>query len=325
MSYTVLTTQDRGGGLAIIPGPEYSTYAPQDFGSLVTIGRVRQDMGRSFWGFLVTDRENRAAASTASSAPISSGAPPTWTRSRGSTSTAAPRPPTSPGTRLRVGRPKAPGRRPLPRLRPQRQDLALELPVQGRALRSSGRTRVTCRRSGYQEGRARLSYNFYPASFFSRVEPAAIAEHEVAPRRPAPLQADTTRGSNFGGRKGLYAELFYNQDTERVGDKLLTANTVFADANFSPSAVFSRVSFCAVVGQAIDYEGARVGHGGRRQHRGHRSGPRTTSRLTPARSAAGSTYPRATSSRRTPLPQGHLQLLGPLLPPRSSPSGWRRA
>jgi hypothetical protein len=60
-AYTVLVTQDRGGGSVVIPGPTASHFAPQDFPSLVAIGRVRQDFGASFGGLLVTGRENSAS------------------------------------------------------------------------------------------------------------------------------------------------------------------------------------------------------------------------------------------------------------------------
>jgi uncharacterized protein DUF5916 len=55
--YTVLVADDRGGGSVIIPGPESSDLAPQDFTSRVLIGRGRRDFGHSFASFLVTDRE----------------------------------------------------------------------------------------------------------------------------------------------------------------------------------------------------------------------------------------------------------------------------
>ena len=56
-SFTTLVTQDRGGGLAILPGPTFSDAAPQDFESEVFIGRVRHDLGNSFVSFLLTGRE----------------------------------------------------------------------------------------------------------------------------------------------------------------------------------------------------------------------------------------------------------------------------
>jgi hypothetical protein len=55
--YTILVADDRGGGSVILPGPQTSSFAPQDFGSKALIGRVRHDFGQSFASLLVTDRE----------------------------------------------------------------------------------------------------------------------------------------------------------------------------------------------------------------------------------------------------------------------------
>jgi len=55
--YTLLVGEDRGGGSVILPGPEFSGLAPQDFSSRVAIGRARHDFGNSFVSFLLTDRE----------------------------------------------------------------------------------------------------------------------------------------------------------------------------------------------------------------------------------------------------------------------------
>jgi len=41
----------------IVPGPNGSDFAPQDYESTVAVGRVRQDFGQSFVSGLVTDRE----------------------------------------------------------------------------------------------------------------------------------------------------------------------------------------------------------------------------------------------------------------------------
>ena len=55
--YTVLVAGDAGGGTVIIPGPNGSASAPQDFASTVLVGRAKKDIGRSFIGALVTARE----------------------------------------------------------------------------------------------------------------------------------------------------------------------------------------------------------------------------------------------------------------------------
>ena len=62
MRYTALVAEDAGGGTVILPGANGSSSAPQDFTSDVFVGRVKRDIGRSFVGALVTDREIRDGA-----------------------------------------------------------------------------------------------------------------------------------------------------------------------------------------------------------------------------------------------------------------------
>ncbi|HVW06905.1 MAG TPA: DUF5916 domain-containing protein, partial [Vicinamibacterales bacterium] len=61
LRYTVLVADDSGGGSAVLPGATHSSLAPVDFGSTVTIARVKRDIGLSFVGALVTDREARGS------------------------------------------------------------------------------------------------------------------------------------------------------------------------------------------------------------------------------------------------------------------------
>jgi hypothetical protein len=55
--YTAFVAEDRGGGSVILPGPNGSSFANQDFTSFVGMARVRHDFGKSFVSFLATDRE----------------------------------------------------------------------------------------------------------------------------------------------------------------------------------------------------------------------------------------------------------------------------
>lgn len=55
-SYTALYTQDEGGGSVILPGPEGSGAADQEFVSDVGIARVKRDFGQSFVSALFTGR-----------------------------------------------------------------------------------------------------------------------------------------------------------------------------------------------------------------------------------------------------------------------------
>lgn len=56
--YTVFVGEDRGGGSVILPGPEGSDFADQDFSSRVAVGRIRHDFGKSFASFLYAGRDN---------------------------------------------------------------------------------------------------------------------------------------------------------------------------------------------------------------------------------------------------------------------------
>ncbi len=58
LRYTAFVVNDTGGGSAVVPGPMNSSFAPVDFGSTVTVARVKHDLGLSFVGVLLTDREN---------------------------------------------------------------------------------------------------------------------------------------------------------------------------------------------------------------------------------------------------------------------------
>lgn len=55
--YTALVVDDRGGGSVILPGPEFSDLAFQDFSSRAAVARARHDFGGSFVSLLLTDRE----------------------------------------------------------------------------------------------------------------------------------------------------------------------------------------------------------------------------------------------------------------------------
>jgi hypothetical protein len=57
LAFTGLVADDRGGGQVILPGPNGSSFANQDFRSLVAVGRLRRDFGASFLSLLLSDRE----------------------------------------------------------------------------------------------------------------------------------------------------------------------------------------------------------------------------------------------------------------------------
>ncbi len=63
VNYTALVADDTGGGSVVVPGPNSSSLAGEDFHSTVFIGRARKDFGGggSFLSALMTDRESGTA------------------------------------------------------------------------------------------------------------------------------------------------------------------------------------------------------------------------------------------------------------------------
>ena len=57
--YTALVSDDQGGGTVIIPGPNSSTTADQAGASTVFVGRAKREMGLSFVGAMLADRESK--------------------------------------------------------------------------------------------------------------------------------------------------------------------------------------------------------------------------------------------------------------------------
>ncbi|HEY6064886.1 MAG TPA: hypothetical protein VIY96_01940, partial [Thermoanaerobaculia bacterium] len=263
-AYTVLVTQDRGGGSVIIPGPQSSDLADQDFKSLDTIGRVRHDVGRSFIGFLLTDRENEG---TGGSYNRVFGPDFQWRPSEGNEVT---------GQFLYSATQT-----------PDRPDLAAEW--DGRKLNGAtwylswlhtSRTwvwRTTYEdiseefradngflpQVGYRRGRNFLGYTFYPKNFFfNRIEPLVVVNWWFE-RDGGTLDRRVYPGVQFNGKLNSSGEIDFSFDSIRVGEKLLSRHNVAWSIGVSPTGLVPRISLNGFIGENIDFDNARVGDGGR--------------------------------------------------------------
>ena len=262
-AYTILVTQDRGGGSAIIPGPQSSSFAPQDFSSIDGIARVRHDVGRSFIGFLATDRENEGS----SSYNRVLGPDFQWRPSEGDQVT---------GQFLYSST-----------RTPNRPDLAAEW--DGRKLDAAAgflswlhtsRTwlwRTTYEdvspdfradlgfmpQVGYRHGRNFLGYTFFPQNFFfSRLEPLFVVNWWWE-RDGDTLDRRVYAGVQFQGKLNSSGELDANSDSIRVGEKLLHRRNVSYSIGLAPTRLVPRISVDGFLGQQIDFANAREGDGGR--------------------------------------------------------------
>lgn len=260
-AYTVLVAEDRGGGLVILPGPDFSDFAPQDFRSVAAIGRLRRDFGASFAGLLATDREVRGGGHNRLIGPDFQWRPNDRDQITGQflySDTETP-------NRLELT-PEWDGR-----------DLSGgALNMEWRHTTRGVNWRLRYRdfgdgfradngfvpQVGYRQGFALAGYNFYPKGLFSQINPYVGTEYTVD-RSGDLISRFSFPGVFFQGKRNLAGELDLNLSEIRVGGKDLEHTNVFFLLQVDPSRRFSRVSIEGNLGEAIDFAHARVGDGGR--------------------------------------------------------------
>jgi hypothetical protein len=259
-AYTALATRDHGGGLVILPGPQGSGAAFQDFRSDVAIARVRHDLGRSFVSMLATAREIRGGGHNRVFGPDVE-----W-RPRGTDN-------------IRAQALWSESRT------PNRTDLASEWTgqtLEDRALFASwGHSTRThdwyvhgqdlgrdfradngfIPQVGYREAYLEGGYTIRPKeAFLNRVRFFTVnwvdadEDGDVISQRLA-------LGIGMDGRLASFTRIELNLDDIRVGDRLLQRFRPRLYAEATPSRMFSNLSLDAYVGEEIDFANGREGTG----------------------------------------------------------------
>ena len=261
-AWTVLLVEDRGGGTVVIPGPAASSLAPQDFSSFAGIGRVQHSLsGRSFAGFLATDREVEGGGHNRVLGPDFQWAPNDRDKVTGQflvSMTATPdRPDLSPDWDGRSFSSRA---------------LTLGWNHTGEHWNWSGSYKDLgdgfradvgfVPQVGVREGTANASYVFYAQGFFSRVIPLLLGDY-VGDTTGRTVTSVVAPGVAFQGKAGLSGEIdYYAHDLERAGPNLLPAPHWALSLYVTPGGLVPSVSLQGHVGGAIDYIANRAGRGG---------------------------------------------------------------
>lgn len=260
-SYTLLATEDRGGGSLVLPGPQSSTLVNQDFGSRVAIGRARYDVGTSFASFLLTDREIAGGGHNRVLGPDFQ-----WRPSGADAVTG----------QLLLSDTQNPNRPDLsPALAGQRSsahaydlvwahtlrtwDSTLEVKDLGDGFRAD---EGFVPQVGYRDQNGNLGYTFYPEhSVANRVRPF-LGGHYTTQQDGALLLRRIQPGIGVSGMWNSYTELDWNDDRVRVQDRLFTRRQLAYTFNMAPSRVVSYVALKGFVGQEMDFDNVRPGRGG---------------------------------------------------------------
>jgi hypothetical protein len=261
-SYTLLLTQDEGGGSVIIPGPTGNDLAPQDFSSDVLIGSLRHDFGASYLSMLVTARENDGGGYNRVAGPNF-----LWRRSETDQMTG----------QLLVSDTET----------PDRPDLYSGW--DGRRLTShaghlewlhTGRDwtwRATIQdfgedfradegfvpQVGYRSGRYALYRNYYrEQGLFRRISPYTVVRYIESPGGEL-IRRQTNPGIQVNGRRNMAAGIdFAVREQLRVGRQVLERSDVNWYFQYDPGRRFSRIGVNGVLGDSIDFANGRVGQGG---------------------------------------------------------------
>ncbi|HKR67189.1 MAG TPA: DUF5916 domain-containing protein, partial [Thermoanaerobaculia bacterium] len=259
-AYTVLATEDRGGGLTIIPGPLGSGFAAQDFKSYATIARFRHDLGSSFVGAVVTDREIDGGGHNRVLGPDFQ-----WRPSESDSVTA----------QFLFSDNENP-------LRPDLSSVwngesttshafAAEWNHQKRKYDAFAGARDIgddfradlgfMPQVGYREENAGFGLRFYPEGFLRFVRPSVVVDHQ-SDHDGHTIQQFVSLGINgFGAKNFNFGFVVHPGEKVRVGNELLSQTWADLFLQIDPSRRVPRLSFEVRGGDSIDFGSARVGTG----------------------------------------------------------------
>jgi uncharacterized protein DUF5916/cellulose/xylan binding protein with CBM9 domain len=260
-TFTLLLSEDEGGGSVIIPGPTGNDLAPQDFSSNVLLGSLRRDFGASYLGFLLTARENDGGGYNRVGGPNF-----LWRRSETDQMTG----------QLLVSDTETPNR---PDLHPTWDGRQLTSHAGHLEWLHTGRDwtwRATIQdfgedfradegfvpQVGYRSGRYAIYRNYYPEGLFRRFQPYVIMRYIESPDGEL-LRRQPLTGIQVQGQRNMAAgfELAV-KEALRVDSQILERSNVFYWFQIDPGRRFSRIGLNGSLGDAIDFANVRVGQGG---------------------------------------------------------------
>ncbi len=259
-SYTLLVSQDRGGGSVIIPSATGSSFANQDFGATDAIGRWRHDFGgKSFASFLFTDREYEGGGHNRVLGPDFQWKPNDTDTLTGQFLVSQSRTPVRPGLASEWD-----GRK-LSSFGSDiwwshsnaKVDFYTELKDYGNDFRAD---QGFVPQAGYRSNYGEAGYTFRPKGFFSRVRTFGQAEYD-SEQDGSMLYRMRAAGFGTDGKFRSFTQIRLVNESFRNNGKVLSRNQITYVEQFAVSRVIPQLAFSGWVGQDIDFFNNRVGHG----------------------------------------------------------------
>ncbi|MEP6800733.1 MAG: DUF5916 domain-containing protein [Acidobacteriota bacterium] len=257
--YTLLVAEDRGGGTVILPGPNGSDSADQDFHSFVGIGRARHSIGKSFASFLATDREISGGAYNRVYGPDFQWRPNDHETLTGQFLLSNTRTPDRPDlTPEWTGRKlDSHGADVWYQHSDPHWDWFTEYKDFGDGFRAEdGFVPQVGYRHNYVEG----GYTTRPSGLFNRVRPFVQAEYSADTGHNLIFQ-DLSGGVELEGRWNSRSRFRLAFDRVRSGTRNLPRRQLRFNVQFAPSGAISQIALSGFVGEEVDFANSRVGTG----------------------------------------------------------------
>jgi hypothetical protein len=261
-SYTALVSDDRGGGSVILPGPNGSDLADQDFKSLVAIGRVRHDIGNSFVSLLVTDREINGGGNNRVIGPDFQWRPTAKDTLTGQILFSWSQTPDRPDLAAEWNGQKLSGHAADVWFNhgDSKWDFFTEYKDVSEEFRADA---GYVPQVGYRENFLEGGYTIRPKKGpFSRIRTFLIGDYS-AEQDGSVIFKQVSPGVGADGILSSSARIRVGIDEVRAGDKVSPRTQFLYTFQFTPSRAISRISLDGFLGEQVDFAGARPGHGGR--------------------------------------------------------------
>ncbi|HEY6549174.1 MAG TPA: hypothetical protein VI589_14760, partial [Vicinamibacteria bacterium] len=261
LAYTLLAADDRGGGSVILPGPSESSLAPQDYESLVGIGRLRQDLGSSFVGALYAGREIDGGGYNRVYGPDLN-----WRPGRVDQVTAQ----VLWSDTLTPNRPELAAEWDGRQLRghalsatwthtPERWDTALRLQDVAEGFRDD---QGFVPRVGYRRAYGEAGLAYFPSrGLVTRLRPYVFGDYQDD-REGELLERGYGGGFALTGRRNLQVVFGVNETRVRTSGVLLDRLYMPFQIALSPTGWLTQLAVAGELGQDIDVVNVRVGRGG---------------------------------------------------------------
>jgi hypothetical protein len=263
LAFTGLVADDRGGGQVVLPGPNGSDFANQDFRSLVGVGRLRRDFGASFASLLVSDREQAGGSFNRVLGPDFQWRPNEKDVVGGQFLWSSTRTPNRPDLAAQWdGRTLADHALDASWFRSTSSyDVTADYRDVGAGFRADN---GFVPQAGYREGYFEPAYTWRPKTGLVRRLRTYFITDYSEDRDGRLLSRTLSPGLGLDARWYTFVRVRYTWERLRAGagDQTLPRRRLLVTVTSSPSRLLSGISLDGYVGSDIDFDGARRGVGG---------------------------------------------------------------